>query len=315
MREKSECYRAIEEKLKGVRSLERWPAPLFPWDDVEAFTELVEIPEGIHSFIVGDNLLDIYINVVENTPAFVYFHPNCPRAPDFMLPVFSGFGVTESLGSTLVVPSDPTLHLSADLALAWHAGTLKNPLQKAYRKILSHVLLMAGAPYSVFWGGSGGGFAALYYSWFFEDSIAFVWNPQTDLLKYDPPGVLAYLKVAFGVEAIPGAEETVRKSLCHDLVELYGKGHANRVVYLQNSTDWHVEVHLAPFLKALGHGGKEEARAHNGMLGGAFYLYLDKFSENHDPPPDSAIKSALETLLATDGDLKAFDFARCLVSR
>ena len=125
----------LEIKLRGVRSLDYWPSRKFSWNGVEEFLNSLVLESGIHSIYLENQILDIFIDFQPDTPAYIFFHGNCPRAPNFLLPVFSGNNVTESMRMTRVVPSDPTLLLDPSIELCWHAGSSGVPLQAIYKKV------------------------------------------------------------------------------------------------------------------------------------------------------------------------------------
>jgi len=302
-------YKITEERLSHLRSLEQWPSKNIRWNSLQDFVDQISIESGIHSILVGNVILDIFIGIVHSSPAYVYFHGNCPRCASFYLPVFSGSNITGSLNTTKIVPSDPALLLDAELELAWHAGFKGVDLQGTYNKIIKKVLDVTAAPYSVFWGGSGGGFAALYYSYFVESSIAFVWNPQVNLLHYHDHVVKKYGQTAFGLEKTEELAPALNNNVVYDLASLYKNGHKNKIIYLQNYEDWHTQGHLVPFLKEMGLAHKIEGKEfYNGRLSPDFYLFLGNISKDHDPPAYSEIYLCLNNYYYTQGKTTEFDF-------
>src|SRR6185312_3746617 len=98
----------------------------------------------------------------------------------------------------------------------------------------------------VFFGASGGGFAALYYSYFFPGSLALPMNPQTILANYSPRPVTEYTATAWGAEDIKDAP------ILSDLRELYAEGLPNTVGFIQNVQDTHHrDRHAAPWVRGL----------------------------------------------------------------
>jgi hypothetical protein len=298
----------LETKLRSVRSLDYWPSQKFSWNGVEEFLNSPALKSGIHSIYLENQILDIFVDFQPDSPAYILFHGNCPRAPNFLLPVFSGQNVTESMRMTKVVPCDPTLLLDPNIELCWHAGSSGVPLQTIYKKVFDKVFSIAKPTYKVFWGGSGGGFAALYYSYFFTGSTALVWNPQISISAYLEEPLRRYRQIAFGLTddgAMFGNAELVA-----DVSVLYRKGYSNRVVYIQNDDDWHVEKHLWPFLRALGVRDLDKIAVDgaDGVVAPDVYLYLGRFSKNHEPPTNTEIHSILQWIHAGKGATGDFGF-------
>jgi hypothetical protein len=308
------------------RSLERWPSVKHWWSSVDAFLDAPVIGSGIHSIYLSKSVLDVYIEIVPGTDALVYLHENCPRSRSFKLPVFSGSNVSYDVKCTKIVPSDPLLLLDENIELSWHAGSANLPLQDIYKAIFSRVFAFAKAEHVTFWGGSGGGFASLYYSYFFPQSTALVWNPQTNIAKYKDEAIKRYLTVGFGID-IPEVEDAARilgEHVTFDVSDLYGKGHKNKVVFLQNNQDWHAQVHLAPLLSALGLSDKvnlpqelfteidtdspQNSFEFTGLLSDNFYLHVGRISQGHNPPPKWEIYCVLNTVMSLRGDIRKFDF-------
>lgn len=298
-------------RYQQVRSLDRWPSRKFAWNSLGEFLDSTVIDSGIHSIRLNDVILDIYLDIVAGAPVYVYFHGNCPRAKNFKLPVFSGSNVLESLRVTKIVPSDPILLLDDTIELSWHAGCSTVDLQAVYRSIFEKVFYIVAASEIVFWGGSGGGFAALYYSHFFPGSTAMVWNPQTIILRYLPDSVEKYLKVAFGTTR--SDLDPIPSEIVTDVANLYREGYTNKVIYIQNDDDWHVTEHLAPFLAALGVDYSSLLiDSCNKLVAPNFYLFIGHFSKDHEPPSNVEIHSALQECYEAKGDPTRFDFARLI---
>ncbi|MGP9736678.1 hypothetical protein ACT3SQ_19255, partial [Brachybacterium sp. AOP42-C2-15] len=163
-------------------------------------------------------------------------------------------------------------------------------------------------------GGSAGGFASLFYS-SVVGCAAFVWNPQTDLLRYGAWAVREYL-VAVLDDPRWGAREgldrhavepidlaTARRELSQAGIESM-VGPADRIaklVYLQNSSDHHLERHAEPY------------RFRNGFrdLGDGLYgqnstlMAVGPFSEGHRAPRREIIENALHLAIEPDVDLES----------
>src|SRR5699024_1872257 len=135
-----------------------------------------------------------------------------------------------------VFVSDPSLVLDEDLMLAWYAGNSHQPnLQEILTDVLRKIAEDLESKKVVFFGGSGGGFASLYFAGQFENSLALVFNPQTNIAKYSERAVRAFAMKSFGVR------EDTTAPLAHlppevvtDVCELYKTPRRTTLVYLQN---------------------------------------------------------------------------------
>jgi hypothetical protein len=160
------------------------------------------------------------------------------------------------------------------------------------------------APRVVAWGGSGGGFAAIRVAKDVSDSIALPWNAQTNITKYAKDPVARYLRVAFPNLAPDGALPTGGGQFPSLCTEEFRDGYKGRILFLQESTDWHVRAHLKPFLA--GFCGKAfseitDSSTFSGLVTEQLYLHLDHWGDGHVPPS----KDVISTILALLSDVTA----------
>jgi hypothetical protein len=273
------------------------------WSSLDAFLTTAEVRSGAHSVPLGEFAgkqinYDFLITARPGTVLLCHFHGNAPREGTH-LPFFAGLGVTNSIGTSLFVPSDPVLALDASLSLAWHFGCDGIHLQAITVSIVKKLQTILRAPRVVAWGGSGGGFAAIRVGKDIPDSIALVWNSQTDIAKYAPDPVNRYRRIAFPTIATDGVLPSGREqfpSLCTDE---FVDGYQGRILYLQESTDWHVGAHLKPFL--VGFCGKAlsditDSSTFSGFVTDQLYLHLDHWGDGHVPPSKDVISTVLQLL-------------------
>jgi hypothetical protein len=133
----------------------------------------------------------------------------------------------------------------------------------------------------IFVGGSAGGFASLVLSHDMEDSIALVWNPQTNFQKYYKRSVNSYLDCCW-----PDGSSSIPRSAVTSAVDLYSDKPGNNIVlYMQEESDTHhVNEHLRPF--------EERVGADNNIL-----FYKSHWGSGHAPAPKSLIKEVLSACL------------------
>lgn len=113
-------------------------------------------------------------------------------------------------------------------------------LQKALPGLIGKIKEEHGFEKVIMLGGSSGGFAALYYSFFLEDSVAVALNPQTDI-TYNLRGLQA-LGITLGDIS----------DKCIDLKVLYRDGFTNKVIYVVNNMSLSdMQRHTLPFISVI----------------------------------------------------------------
>ncbi|MBN3789411.1 hypothetical protein [Burkholderia sp. Ac-20353] len=288
----------LSERYADSRDAGRYPPKV--WASISEFLAAPTLESSAHIVPVNDLLLEFLV-VDRGSPAlFCFLHGNAPRSEVFKLPVFSGVSMMSNVNSSILIFSDPALLLDPSLTLAWHVGTSTTPLQYVYELITRKVRSVLAPERLVFWGGSGGGFASLYLSTKFADSTAFVWNPQTSILAFEEMAVRNFGRVCFGTDDLGELQKRLDGVAVADLGGAY-KGIENRVIYLQNFTDWHTDYHLKPFLEKASlpsFTGSE----YWGWLEDRFFLHLGSLAQGHEPPPKEAINAFLVKLAQSGPD-------------
>ena len=220
-------------------------------------------------------------------------------------PFFSGTGLGRVLGTPLVAISDPLLASHDALKLGWYAGAAHEHLQRHLGEVL-RVLSRRVDRELLLVGGSGGGFAALHQAMRLDVPVsALVWNPQTEVLDYDPSAVTEYLVAALGgtraqAESMTRAERaTALRSagIEHRVLPQEGRSASlRRLLYLQNASDWHVVKHLAPFLEEGGftHVGGGRWSGREGVL-----ALVSALATGHNAPPRQVLEQSMAAMLDT----------------
>ena len=285
------------------RSDTRWGRSVIEWPSLDAFLATAEVRSGVHSVPIGEFAgkqinYDFLLTARLGTVLLCHFHGNAPREGTH-LPFFTGLGITNSIATSMFVPSDPVIALDSSLSLAWHFGCDGILLQTITVSIVKKLQTILRAPRVVVWGGSGGGFAAIRVAKDIPNSIALPWNPQTNIAKYARDPVNRYLRTAFPNIAPDGPLPSARgqfPSLCTDE---FLDGYKGRILYLQERTDWHVGGHLKPFLasfcrKAL--SDITDSSNFSGFVTGQLYLHLDHWGDGHASPSKDVVSKVLRLL-------------------
>lgn len=259
------------------------------FSSLQNFLEQQAVPSGIISIDYNGSPLDI-LNVNNGyRTTVVMFHAALSKSVT-SLPVFSGMRVLRGLQVNVICISDPSLMKDPRLTLAWFAGNSEQPLQRDLPAVINKILQSQTAKNVVMFGASGGGFAALYYSNFFADSLAIVLNPQTIIRSYDDDFVLSYAKTAFGAQNLNQARIYVDRLITGDVRHLYRGGFNHHVAYVQNRMDVsHVENQAKPFIQAVPNSDK-------------FHLLTGDWGAGHVALPTDISRSLLVSAASVDGN-------------
>lgn len=229
----------------------------------------------------------------KHAPLVICLNGNSPRSEISQPPFFSGFGILPgNIPVSHVAVSDPTISLTPDLTLSWYAGSAHADLQNILPSIFDRIIEYLEPSSVTFFGGSGGGFASLYYANKIKGSIALVWNAQTDILSYNMLHVRKYAEAAFGFDSDTDIGLLAEKT---DTRLPFDGGNQNcKIIYLQNGSDWHVKAHLNPMLQRM--GLPERAFPFGGMVADDFFLYIGDWGQGHAVPPKHVLTALLEKL-------------------
>ena len=301
------------------RSNTRWGRSVLEWPSLDALLTTAEVQGGVHSVPIGEFggkpiNYDFMLTARPGTVLLCHFHGNAPREGN-ELPVFTGLGVTSSIATSIFVPSDPVLALDASLSLGWHFGCEGIRLQAVTASIVKKLQAILQAPRVVAWGGSGGGFAAIRVAKDVPNSIALVWNPQTDIAKYYPEPVALYRSIAFprnsGAGTFPSDAEQF-PSLC---TEAFHAGYQGHILYLQERTDsHHVDAHLKPFLESF--CAKPLSNIINsaklsGFVTDQLFLHIGHWADGHIPPSKAVLTKLLGLLSDVTISLEGLQNLNC----
>lgn len=289
--------------LTSERSTTRWGGVAEEHATIAEFEGRASLKDGLHTITGGPAPIDVLLRLKPGRPLVFSFHGNTPRSPELKLPVFTGLNVTRDLDASFVALSDPSLYLNPDLKLGWFAGSSGWNLQTLLKRVLKKIATAASANGVIFFGGSGGGFASLYYATAFPGSFALVWNPQTDIGAYNPPHVGEYGRVAFGLPDYNRTKSALPLLIDSDLTRVYARAPENYVLYLQNNTDGHVITHMRPFLASLGAdiASMERGAEANRDIAPGVRLFMSNWGSGHVPPSSTALTRLLGTIVAAAG--------------
>lgn len=163
-------------------------------------------------------------------------------------PAFLNFRAGLGHAAHQIAIADAALGLDPELPLSWYAGAPGLPLQELLPPLFHKLQYELQVEKLIFMGSSGGGFAALFYSWHCPGSVAIVQVPQTNILEYHLPGAFRRYSAVCWPEG--GSSNEFAPIL--DLRELYTMDSGNSVVYIQSTLDGHhLHRQMLPFLASL----------------------------------------------------------------
>lgn len=286
-----------------------WRVQEHQWDDIDSFLAAKTWADGIHSIQVpAAPHIDLLINGLAVAEADaralpVFFNGAVTSREAKKAPFFSGVSVAAENGLPYIALSDPSLSLNKSLGLAWYAGNMHAAYQDLIEKLLCGVYEVVRRELLLI-GGSGGGFASLYYGHKLgAKASVLVWNPQTNILEYNPTFAKNYISVALGEDSglnlsLPDWKDkatglAVENRISLDLTSDFDLGMPRRIVYLQNADDWHVVSHLVPYLQRFdyfytGKGGYCRDDNHQ--------TWIAQIGDGHAPPSREVVAKAIELL-------------------
>lgn len=206
---------------------------------------------AIHEVACGDLTIPAMIRMEPGEYLTVICHGAIDRTLK-QLPFFQRVTTSLERPGPFVLFSDPVLALDPKLRLAWFAGTAQTEIVPAMLAMVRRVCNNLGIDRVSFQGSSGGGFASLQLSVRWPGSLAYVWSPQTDAMRFYKSHIRDYLAVAFpGLSKDDASARFPERLSC---VEAYRQGALrNFIYYAQNTQDeMHLTNHCDPFLRSIG---------------------------------------------------------------
>lgn len=191
------------------------------------------------------------------TRLFVLFSGDAKRDL-YEPPVFQRWSWADHFPGHCLYVSDPMLHMSPDIGLAWYSGTESvDPLEVITQHVLGILpqLGLVSADVTAY-GSSGGGFAAIRLTTKHPDISAIAINPQTNIAKfaYKTPDLYARTCLNRSDRHRALADFPERMDLLSHVPTLKQR----KLILIQNRLDLHhYDDHYTPFCRAMGCTGEE----------------------------------------------------------
>lgn len=213
---------------------------------------LLRLPLGVEHEILFHNAGNVipmkYFPLADSETLLVLFHGAIDREKR-ALPVYFPFIPNLPEKVTQLSISDPSIFNGRFVGLSWYAGHEGFETQSMFVDFFKSLKKAGKFKKIIFFGGSGGGFSALYYSSFLEKSVAIAGAPQTNLLTYSKGHLKRYMEDCWPTLK---SEKELASKICVDLAERYKVNRHNLIVYIQSLADYHhVRTQVSPFLSTI----------------------------------------------------------------
>lgn len=204
--------------------------------------------ERYFSFKLCGGEVPMKISRVPNSNELLIIFHGAVNREKKQLPVFAGF-VNSLKGVTQLSVADPSLSTGEAHQSAWYAGHDGFESQKILPEIFQEIILQGSFKRVVFFGGSAGGFASLYYSSFIVGSVAITFMPQTNIHKYYSEHGTRYRESCWPHLS---TNDQLTEKICSNLCDWYQVPRPNTIIYIQSAgDDFHTRTQLAPFLATI----------------------------------------------------------------
>lgn len=275
----------------------KWKAPqIHSHKGLEAFLEAPREADGIHAIeICEGHILDCLVRKRKSRHGLVVFNAAVNRQEFPNPPVLYGQGMAAALGVNLISVSDLALTYDPKIEMGWHSGAQNAPMQNHLPKILEHFRKSLDLDKMVLFGGSAGGFAAMYYANVMGDVLPVAANPQSVITRFHPRHVEAYAEKCWGWDKTADIEAFLSGKICQSLLPLYA-ANPHPFIYLQNTGDDHLAKHALPFMQAID-GGQDVAS----RKVGSGYMHFAEWGKGHVSAPKEVITDYLSKAFAFEG--------------
>lgn len=274
----------------------------YTYESLACFIAESKKSSGIHEVRLGDRKIEFKFIENESENLVVFFNAALSRTAHTKLPAFSGNSAVGTLPASILMVSDPSLYCSHDISLAWYAGDREVHTQKILSAIIVAFSKSHGKSKTILYGGSGGGFAAMYYASFVENSTAIVANPQTDITKYNKDSVFKYINDCYGNNDI--AIENVQSILLENEITFrvsdLWRNSSYKLIYLQNLHDsHHLHNHLSTFVESIDVSQPDFNSTYFKSNDRIFFIFGKDWGKGHAAPPKKLIYGLLQHIVSS----------------
>lgn len=275
------------------RNLEEYGV-VFAYESFDEFVQNFKFQDCLLSVVVDGLCFDFLIKPGELKNAFVLFNSAVPEKDFVKTPIFTARKILSDLKSSKIYVSDPFINITDGFRCFWYLSSKKVDVQNIIKNILSHLFYLMEAERIVFWGSSGGGYPALFYSYQFENSVALVNAPTTTIKKHhEADFILSSMNSALG----EFYEDEVAGVL--DLKELCGSNSA--FVLLNKGDRIFREKHIVPYVD---HKRNIEMDESEDFVSDDLVVMIGDWGKGHLVAPTDLIKNIFKYLEYKEFDKK-----------
>lgn len=236
-----------------MRDVSRYQDQYQEHDSLDAFLKSSDIVSGLHGIKHHDDVFTDALYWNQNSDVTVVCFNGAGAPAGGARPGFNGTSMFNSWKNAnranFLFLHDATIYAHDNLSLAWYSGSRDFDYQEQLEPIIRKFVGLNRPRHLIFFGVSGGGYAALKFSASFPGSITVAGNPQTNIDQYVDWAKNKYYKNCWPDPNDPQSIDT--SGLRRDLVPIYRAGTRNFAYCLVNVDDaHHVDDHLIPLIEA-----------------------------------------------------------------
>ena len=205
---------------------------------INTFKNIDFIPNNCSIFIENWQF-DIFFNFVNTKKLYVILSGS--RKIEDPLPLFKRWSWNYAFDGSVLYISDPMFYKYKDCILGWYYGSYEFNIYKYIKKIIDIINKKYNFQHIIFYGSSGGGFAALQVNTYYTNTLAIAINPQIYINKYH---------YADKFKNCTGIDLDLPDKYNRNKLDILLKSSMSKFFIIQNDSDKHdCSVHLFPLLK------------------------------------------------------------------
>lgn len=204
---------------------------------LEELYKLSDIPNNL-CITISKFKFDMLFNYINKTKLYIIL--SGAKNSNDKLPIFRRWSWNSAFDGSVLYIADPMLTYYKDLLLGWYYGNEEENIYTYIYNIVKAFRDKFKFKNIIFYGSSGGGFAALQACCYFKDAFSIAINPQTNILNY------TYAQKFVNITGINLYNDKFNRN---DIANIIKTSTSNFLI-IQNDTDiHHFTHHLLPLLK------------------------------------------------------------------
>lgn len=205
---------------------------------LDDFEKTADIPSNC-SISIEDWQFDIFFNFINTKKLYIILSGS--RKIGDPLPLFKRWSWNSAFDGSVLYISDPMFYKFKDVTLGWYYGTYEFNIYEYINKIVGIINNKYNFQNIIFYGSSGGGFAALQAATYYSNSFAIAINPQIYISRY---------YYANNFKKHTGIDLNSPDKYNRNKLDILLKQSSSKFFILQNDSDKHdCTEHIFPLLK------------------------------------------------------------------